>query len=188
MKTLNAYEVQEKIRERGGASVLWIQDEFDVNYREALNFIDDIIRRGWIEKETSTMEYKAKPENMCLRYLKEEDVDLILRIANDNTAKTAAIAVRNEGATLGEIEDELDDDYEAEEAVDSLCLRNMAYEYEGRVFFALPSEISLIFTMISRAKTMKFRRGNELSEEEEEEFRKRLYKYVKTGSGDFGEK
>lgn len=106
MCSVNAYLIQEKIKQLEYVTVPWIQKEYGLNYREAKEFLSFLHRRGWIESHATGFEYLVIQNNLQLRKIVREEVDgLIEDITFDCIDALTCIQKRSAcGASYSEIE------------------------------------------------------------------------------------
>lgn len=119
MCSVNAYLIQDKIKQLEHVTVPWIQKEYGLDYKEAKEFLTFLQRRGWIESHPIGIEYLVIHNNLQLRRIVREEVDgLVEDITSDCIAALTCMQKRSTcGASYSEIEAAVRGDDDTKDAI-----------------------------------------------------------------------
>jgi len=172
MSTVNGYTIQQKMKTVKSVSVPWIQVTFDLDYRDAKAFLQQLITRGWVEKTPQGIQYPVKTGNLRLRpILRSEVAGLIADI--DSDCVTALSCIRKGGAmgaTLREITSAVKGDDDTKDALAILIKRKLIYQHE-EAYYATISEqavdVLAELALMKRRHEMKTKMTGIIADQEE---------------------
>lgn len=80
MCEINAYLIQERLKNVDFVSVPWIQKEYELKYREAKEFLECLQERYWVSHipMPDGGRYKVFHENLRLRKITRDEVDVLI--------------------------------------------------------------------------------------------------------------
>ncbi len=131
MKELNAYTIQERIRKQDFVSILWIQTEFGLNYKEAKGFLAQFQKRGWVSKNSENFLYEVQKENCRLRFITKIEVETLYEMISSRSVKALQCMQERDGAGEMAMRRITHDDDEVLELLQEL---DLCYFYDGLYF------------------------------------------------------
>lgn len=154
MKTINALELQERLRENKYISIPWLQVEYDMEYRDAKALINQLAIRGWVQMMFGSNKYKVIKDNLLLRKIKKSEVDDLIEEIDMEGAAALIFLCRmiEDGATIDDLEDEMGCDEDAAIAVDLLRNHELIYDFNGLYFSRVSEETAKVLMTVVRAK------------------------------------
>ena len=153
MSTINIYLIQEKIKLMPYITVPWLQAEYNMDYINAKELMDFLVRRGWVEEQPVGIKYFVIKNNLCLRRLVREEVaGLVEDITSDFSAALFCIKNSNgEGATFSEIEIAVQGEDDAEKAI-MLLEKHRLIQLVNNRYFSTVSRETIVITDVSQEK------------------------------------
>lgn len=104
MKKVDALSIQKSIRSMGYVTVPWIQVKYHLSYGEAKEFLEELIRRGWVESKPVGIRYAVIGEHLVLRKIKLGEIDGLLDgLTRDSVRVLGEMTRRNDGVTMPEL-------------------------------------------------------------------------------------
>ena len=140
MCNINAYLIQEKIKQMEYVTVPWIQLEYRLDYRGARGFLDILQKRGWVDPLPEGIKYPVIPINLQLRKISREEVDgLIEDITDDCVEVLTRIQVNApNGTPYSDIEMTVRDEDDTQTALRILNDHKLIY-FVNDLYFAIVS-------------------------------------------------
>lgn len=156
MAEINALDIQEAIGERRVVTVPWIQMEYGLDYRQAKQFLAELISRGWIVPEPKGLNYRVLLHRLRLRKIIRDEIDsLIENMTLDCGIILNRMAEKNGGGTtFEEMRNAVHGIDDAEEAIETLERLELIYK-SGNLFFSRVSKSTL--EILVRVAEMQFK-------------------------------
>ena len=151
VKGVNAYLIQETIRQKEYVTVPWVQRTYGLDYKDAVNFITLLQRRGWVESTPRGIRHPVKKGCFFLRKIARNEVDgLIEDITLDCVA--ALTCIQKKVAGVQGVSD-------TEEAVKILNEHNLIYLVNDLYFVTVSQEtVSVLSQVVNRKRRMEANR------------------------------
>lgn len=151
---INAYMIQEKIRKRKNVTVAGLQKEFSLDYREAKEFLNILMRKGWIESIPNGLEYTVTPKNMRLRKIERREVDALIEDLTPDCV-TILLCIQRKadaGALHSDVSTALRFDGDLEESLKILNKHNLIHESDEKYFLSVSKETIKVFSSVAKIK------------------------------------
>lgn len=152
MEKFNIYNIHNRILQQDSVSVPWIQKEYGLSFDEALSFLEQLKYRGWIGEGASGISYKVLRENMKLRKIRREEVDILYEKIEDRLVTALNHIINKDGATVGSMKLALFDSGEEEEVLNILQILQLVYQYNDCYFSCVSQRTAEVLQRVCRAK------------------------------------
>ncbi len=154
MTKVNAYTIQEKIRKESYISVPWIQRKFALSYKDAVNFLNLLIKRGWIAGEAEGIRYAVHEENLKLRKIRRDEIDIIIADITLDCIPGLLCILRHvaDGATYEEMREAIRGEEDTEKTIGILRKNNLIYEFDGVYFSCISNKTFKVLVDVVKHK------------------------------------
>lgn len=180
MKKINAYVIQENLRPKRFISIPDIQSEYELDYREASEFLQHLMLRNWVEKKEDLHRgYMIIRSNLRLRHISRAEVDeLIEDIDHYCTAVLSSISRRgSRGASFDEVASDLKSATKTSVAMEILIKHYMIYEAGDQYFNCVSDKVVEALEKVAEARHMlAIKEQIDFSPEEREKLKRMLEK------------
>lgn len=174
MEKINVYQFQQTIAQRQHVSVAWLQQDFRLPYSQARKCLQWLQDAGWVGETEGGTQFPVLRENLQLRYMRRDEVDvLIRRYSRDCSNVFAAIMKSNGcGATLEEIEHFVRDPKDTAVALSFLLGQKMIFYYRQRFYSCISRKsVEILASMLFDRRHLDRAPRSKLTESQMEELR-----------------
>lgn len=175
MRETNALLIQENLKKRSFVTVPWLQQEYDLTYLEAKEFLQQLILRSWVKPHAEGIRYQVQHRNLCLRKIRRSEVDgLYTDMTNDCvTALNHLERQGGTGATKRELERVVHGDEDTESAIRTLMKLRLIYQVDELYFLMVSKKtVEVINEVESEKRRTVMRRKMSDSGEKDAEIKK----------------
>ena len=155
MDKLNALKIQEILKKKTCVSIPWIQKTFSFDYKDAKEFLRLLIKRGWVESRSRGVEFAVLKENLRLRKLDCDEVDLLIEdITTDCVSALRCMEGDPEeiGATFSDIEADVHGTDDTHAAIKVLTGHRLIYKAGDCYYPAVSKQTVRVLDQVANAK------------------------------------
>jgi len=167
---VNAMIIQENIKKMEFISIPWIQIEYDLSYKQAKEFFNQLLLRGWAEEVPEGNLYRLNHENMKLREITANEVDVLFEDFDTDCSNALETINEKVCATSVDILKSVRGEDDTNKALEKLSKNNLIYVFNGKYFSCVSSQTVKVLSNIAREKRLKEmdeRHGNKSARTEE---------------------
>ncbi len=154
MSEINAYYIQTVLEQQKAVTLPWIQHTFSLSYREAKEFLEVLMRRGWVKREAEEHGYAVQHEFLRLRTLRRNEVtSLIKRMTDDNAAVLKLLLTEPcNGISYEEVHQMLRRGFLCRAVLENLQEAKLIYRADDRFFCCVSAETVHVLDEVARVK------------------------------------
>lgn len=153
MECVNAYLIQEKIRNQRYVTVPWIQKEYGLGYKEAVEFLRLLKNRGWVAPLPVGVQFPVVKGNLCLRKLARNEVDgLIEDITVDCVTALECIQKKEGGASYQDVHSAVRGDDDTDDALKILKEHQLIHRINELYFTTVSRKTVEILAAVVQGK------------------------------------
>lgn len=157
MNKINAYTIQEKIRNMEFLNVAWIQNEYKLTYKEAKEFLDILIKRQWVMPFMDGACFCVIKSNLCLRKIGRDEIDALIEdLSYECISVFTCLQSKSANRALySEISATIHNDYEAKCALKTLEKHKLVHAVD-KMYYATISDqtIEVLRSMVMGKRTL----------------------------------
>jgi len=155
MKTINAMTIQETLKNMEFISIPWIQMEYNLSYRQAKEFFNQLLVRGWADSIPEGNLYRIKKENLKLREIVTSEVDTLFKEVDSDCVNALEAIEKNGSATKIEILKSVRGEDDTNNALEKLLNNNLIYLFDKKYFSCISSHAIKVISKVVREKRLK---------------------------------
>lgn len=158
MKELNGLIIQKSLKKVDNVTIPWIQQEFDLYYSEAKNFIRILIEKEWVEDSPELYDYPVIKDNLQLRKIAKKEINSLIKdITRDCISMFLLLQGRDdEGATERDLIMSVFDYDSATDTLDVLTKHRLIHLIGDRYYLSVSEKTIHVLSMVVKEKNMSY--------------------------------
>ncbi len=159
MTEINAMAIQSLLEKESLVSIAWLQKELALQYREARQLADLLVKRGWLGEETSGG-YKVEKNALFLRHIEKAEVGRLVDEVTTDCYLVMDLLLEHqaEGAEFKALEKTVRGSSDTREAIEILVRNKLVFVKDGRYFLCVSRKTVEAFKEMFARKRMMERR------------------------------
>ena len=178
MSTLNAWVIQEALKQVKVVHIPWLQYTFSVTYSVAKEILAEMERRGWVVRSADGHSWRVYPSRLYLRRLDPSETEVLCEAITTDciSALDCLREAEGNGVAKKELERAVRGAADTEEAIRTLRKMKLLYHHQGLYYCCISMRENWALTHAARQyMRTTSTRGQRDEVAEREEFRRLLW-------------
>lgn len=188
MSTLNAWIIQEALKQEEIINVPWVQHTFSVSYLQAKDMVAEMERRGWLFRTADRRGWRVMTANLFLRRLEpSETAALCEALTADCISALARLQeAEGEGVSFEELKNAVHGITDTRAAIRALTALRLIFCSHKQLYYSCIStrESRALARAVHCRQRQEASRGHRDEELELAEFRDMLWHAIQEATGD----
>ena len=188
MSTLNAWVIQETLKQAEIINVPWVQHTFSVTYLQAKDMVTEMERRGWLFRTMDRRGWRVMTANLFLRRLDSSETDTLCEALTSDclSALECLQKAAGEGVTFEDLENAVRGTTDTREAIRTLTDLKLIFCSHKQSYYSCISvrESRALTRAVRRRQREESSRGHRDEDADLAEFRDALWDAIQDADSD----
>lgn len=188
MSTLNAWVIQEALKQEKKITIAWLQHTFSVSYLQAREILAELESRGWVFRSADRRSWRVMTRNLFLRRLDLSETEALCEALTTDCLSALERLQQADGMGVShkELEMAVRGETDTREAIRALTKLKLIFRSQKMLYYSRISEResrALVAAVRQRLRN-ESARGHRDEEKELAEFRQLLWQAIQDATGE----